>query len=223
MKVYRITVDSAARQSGHEFDFEWDLSGFSSARDLKGKTWVAAVEWCDVLRYSEESPTFASNSLHPSALFLTSPALTQHNTWQSWNGTPSATICTLPGYVSTGFYGLSGDQPYVRKKAMGAIIQGDLLNRAGSLRFRVLRDGDDFESAKSCASCLAAILARLPSGTAIDMDDAAMRLALDTFGLAKLGYEFEVGQIDEIDKWMPPGHLWPVACLSWGMSFRWVR
>jgi hypothetical protein len=30
---------------------------------------------------------------------------------------------------------------------MGAIIQGDLLNRAGSLRFRVLRDGDDFESA----------------------------------------------------------------------------
>ncbi len=44
MKVYMITVDSAARQSGNEFDFEWDLSGFSSARDLKGKTWVAAVE-----------------------------------------------------------------------------------------------------------------------------------------------------------------------------------
>ncbi len=83
MKVYRITVDSAARQSGHEFDFEWDLSGFSSARDLKGKTWVVAVEWCDVLRFSEESHAFASSSLHPSALFLTYPALTQHNTWQS--------------------------------------------------------------------------------------------------------------------------------------------
>jgi hypothetical protein len=38
MKVYRIPVDSAARQSGHEFDFQWDLSGFSSARDMKGKT-----------------------------------------------------------------------------------------------------------------------------------------------------------------------------------------
>ena len=48
MKVYRITVDSAARQTGNEFDFEWDLSGFSPARDLKGRTWVAAVEWCDV-------------------------------------------------------------------------------------------------------------------------------------------------------------------------------
>ncbi len=118
MKVYWITVDSAARQSGHEFDFEWNLSGFISARDLKGKTWVAAVEWCDVIRYSEESPTFASNSLHPSALFLTCPKLTQHNTWQSWNGTPSSTICVLPGYVLTGFYGIGGDQPYVRKKAM---------------------------------------------------------------------------------------------------------
>ncbi len=99
---------------------------------------MAAVEWCDVIRYSEESPTYASNSLHPSS--LTCPALTQHTIWQSWNGTPSSTICVLPGYVSTGLYGLSGDQPYVRKKAMGAIIQGDRLNQAGSLRFQVMRD-----------------------------------------------------------------------------------
>jgi hypothetical protein len=147
MKVYRITVDTAARQNGHEFDFELELSGFSSASDLKGKTWVCAVECCDVIRYSEESPTFASGSLHPSALFLTCPALTQHNTWQSWNGTPSSTIYVLPGYVSTGFYGLNGDQPYVRKKATGAIVQGDRLNQAGSLRFQVLRDGDDDDSA----------------------------------------------------------------------------
>ncbi len=123
MKVYRITVDSAARQSGHEFDFEWDLSGFSSARDSKGRTWVAAIEWCDIIRYSEESPSYASNILHPSALFLPCTALTQHNTCPSWNGTPSSTICVLPGYVFTGFYGLSGDQPYLRKKAMGAIMR----------------------------------------------------------------------------------------------------
>ncbi len=83
MKVYRITVDSAARQSGHEFDLEWDLSGFSSARDMKEKTWVAAVKWCDVIWYAEESPTFANKSLHPSALFLACPAQTQHNTWHS--------------------------------------------------------------------------------------------------------------------------------------------
>jgi hypothetical protein len=147
MKVYRIPVDSAGRQSGHQYDFVWDLSGFSSARDLKGKTWMAAVEWCDVIRYSEESPTFASNSLQPSALFLTCPALTQHNTWESWSGTPSSTICVLPGYAGTGFYGLSADAPYLRKKAMGAIVQGDRLNQAGSLRFRVMREGDDNDPA----------------------------------------------------------------------------
>jgi hypothetical protein len=95
---------------------------------MKGKTWMAAVEWCDVVRYSEESPTFALNALHPSALFLTCPALPQHNTWESWTGTPSSSICVLPGDGGTGFYSLSADAPYLRKKIMGAVIQGDRLN-----------------------------------------------------------------------------------------------
>ena len=119
MKVYRIPVDSAARQSGHEFYFQWDLSGFSSARDMKGKTWMAAVEWCDVVQCSEESPIFASNALHPSALFLTCSVLMQHTTWESWSGTPSSTICVMSGYAGTEFYGISTDAPYLRKKTMG--------------------------------------------------------------------------------------------------------
>jgi hypothetical protein len=45
MKVYRILVDSAKRQpGGHEYDFELDISGLATARDLKGHTWMAAVE-----------------------------------------------------------------------------------------------------------------------------------------------------------------------------------
>ena len=44
MKVYGISVDSAALLSGYEVNFQWNLSGFSSARDMKGKTWMAAVE-----------------------------------------------------------------------------------------------------------------------------------------------------------------------------------
>ena len=153
MKVYRIPVDSTARQSGHEFDFPWDLSGFSSARDMKDKTWVSSVEWCDVVWYSEEFPTFALNSLHPSALFLICSALTHHNTWESWSGTPSSTICVLPGYAGTGFYGLSADAPYLRKKTMGAVIQGDRLNQAGTLRFRAMREVDDNDpSARPCLS-----------------------------------------------------------------------
>ena len=143
MKVYRILVDSAKRKTGgHEYDFEWDLTGLSTARDLKGHTWMAAVEWADPIRYSEVSPTFAKNAAHPSALFLTCPSLSQYNTWESWDGSPSSIICVMPGYVGTGFYGVSADVPYVRKKAMGCLVQGDRLNQAGSLTFRVLRDGD---------------------------------------------------------------------------------
>ena len=72
---------------------------------------MSAVEWCDVVRYFEESPNFALNALHPSVLFLTCSALTQHNTWESWSGTPSSPICVLPGYAGTGFYGISADAP----------------------------------------------------------------------------------------------------------------
>ena len=45
MKVYRLLIDSSKRQpGGHEYDFEWDVSGLSTARDLKGHMWMAAVE-----------------------------------------------------------------------------------------------------------------------------------------------------------------------------------
>ena len=39
MKVYKILIDSAKRQpGGHEYDFEFDISGLATARDLKGHT-----------------------------------------------------------------------------------------------------------------------------------------------------------------------------------------
>jgi hypothetical protein len=143
MKVYRILVDSAKRQpGGHEYDFELDISGLATARDLKGHTWMAAVEWNDPVKYSELSPTFAKSAAHPAALFLTCPTLSQYNTWESWTGAPSSTISVLPGYAGYGYYGCSADAPYCRKKTLGAIIQGDRLNQAGTLRFRVMRDGD---------------------------------------------------------------------------------
>ena len=143
MKVYRLLIDSAKRQpGGHKYDFDWDLSGISTARDLKDHTWMVAVEWTDPIRYSEVSPTFAKNAAHPSALFLTCRTLSQYNTWESWTGAPSSILCVMPGYAGYGYYGCSADAPYARKKAMGCLIQGDRLNQAGSLEFRVMRDGD---------------------------------------------------------------------------------
>jgi hypothetical protein len=101
MKVYRIPVNSTARQSGHQYDFQWDLSDSTTARDLKGHAWMAAVEWSDLIKYYEESPTFATHVLLPPALYLTCLELTQHNTWESWSGAPSSTICVYLEYVGT--------------------------------------------------------------------------------------------------------------------------
>ena len=39
MKVYKIHIDNAKRQPGwHEYDFEFDIPGLATARDLKGHT-----------------------------------------------------------------------------------------------------------------------------------------------------------------------------------------
>ncbi len=44
MKVCRLLIDRSKRQpGGHEYDFEWDMSGLITARDLKCHTWMAAV------------------------------------------------------------------------------------------------------------------------------------------------------------------------------------
>ncbi len=46
-----MLIDSSKRRpSWREYDFEWDLSGLTTARDLKGHTWMAAVEWSDPIR-----------------------------------------------------------------------------------------------------------------------------------------------------------------------------
>jgi hypothetical protein len=84
MKVYRLRIDRSNRQpGGHEYDFDWNISGLTTARDFKGHTWMAAVEWSDPIRYSEVSPTFDKDPLQPSALFLTCRTLSQYNSWEN--------------------------------------------------------------------------------------------------------------------------------------------
>jgi hypothetical protein len=88
------------------------------------------------------SPTFGKYPLHPSALFLTRRTLSHYDSFESWSVAPSSILCVLPGYVSTGFYGVSADVPYIRKETMGCLVQEDRQNQAGSFEFRVIRDGD---------------------------------------------------------------------------------
>ena len=55
---------------------------------------------------------------------------------------PSSTLNVLPGYVGTGFHGVSADVAHCHKKEMGCVVQGGRLNQAGSLEFLVMREGD---------------------------------------------------------------------------------
>ncbi len=56
-KVYRLLVYISKRQpGGHEYNFECDISGLSTARDLKSHTLMATVERTNHIRYYEESP-----------------------------------------------------------------------------------------------------------------------------------------------------------------------
>jgi hypothetical protein len=71
------------------------------------------------------------------------PSLKQHNTYDSWSRDASSTLALLQSYKGTGFYGLSADQPYISRNAYGCYIQGDRLNQAGTLSFKVLLDFAD--------------------------------------------------------------------------------
>jgi hypothetical protein len=135
---YRILVDSSRRMSGHAFDFDYDISGLVTARDLVGKTWMAAVEWSDPVRYSESSPMFAKDVNAPSVVFLTCPTLAANNTYESWSCSPSSTLAVMQNYCQYGYFGMTADVPYLRKSHLGLVVQGDRINQAGSLRFRVM-------------------------------------------------------------------------------------
>ena len=83
---------------------------------------MAAVEWTDIIRYSEVSPTFNKNAAQSSTLFLTCRTLSKYNTWESWSGAPESILCVLPGYAGVAYYKYSADAPYSRKKAMGYLV-----------------------------------------------------------------------------------------------------
>lgn len=147
--VYRILIDSSKRQSGHPFDFVFDVSRITTSRDFIGKSFMMAIEWCDSIKYSEHNDDFSASPYHPRVALLTCPSLKQHNTYESWTGDASSTLALLQSYKGTGFYGISADQPYISRNAYGCYIQGDRLNQAGTLSFKVLLDyGNSVETAE---------------------------------------------------------------------------
>ena len=137
MHVHRVLVDSALRIAGHPFDFSYDVSRLSTDQDFLRGCHMAAVEMTSPIFYSEYQTAFAPNEDHPNSLLLTwdRPAA---NIYGQQNA-----LLHLQQYEDLGIYGLTADSPYISRRTLGVILQGDTLNKAGVLRFRVLQESDD--------------------------------------------------------------------------------
>ena len=135
MKVHRVLIDSSKRMFGHPFDFTIDVSHVTSQRDFWAQSQMCAVECCDPVVYSEhESSDTAINPLHPTSLMLTCSDMPQSYVF----GQPKA-LCCLQSYIGTRKYGFAADSPYCRENEMGILLNGDTLNRSGSLHFKVFQ------------------------------------------------------------------------------------
>ena len=91
---------------------------------------MTAVEWCDIVRYSEISSAFDDNVEHPRCVILTCRALRHHNTQNSWSGNVSSTgtMFMFHSNMGSGLYGMSTDPPYASRNTLGCFLQGDRLN-----------------------------------------------------------------------------------------------
>ena len=134
MRVHRLLVDSSVRIAGYAYDFTIDISRLSTDQDFVQNSHMVTVESCTPVYYSEYQATFAADSRHPSSLLLT------------WDkpvanvlGQPNA-LCHLRQFETKGIYGVVADSQYVSKHTMGVQLQGDTLNMAGGLRFRMLQE-----------------------------------------------------------------------------------
>ena len=152
--TYRLLVQSSQRLSGHPYDFLYDASRITTSRDFVGTTWMVAVEWCDAVTYSEYEPDFSASINHPSCLLLQSPTFAQTNAFESWSGAGSSTLAVLQSYVSTGTYGVTADSPYVTRRTLGGVVQGDMLNQLGHIRFQI-QQGPGADNGGGVAPCLA--------------------------------------------------------------------
>eukprot|EP00873_Tetraselmis_striata_P034696 jgi/Tetstr1/454960/TSEL_041821.t1 len=125
------------RLDGDRTRFRVSLDG-DVAHEFLGKPVRMAVEWCDAVRWSEVSGDYSTISAgHGAALRLECMSATQGNTWQSWDGLASRTLCLLQNYLNSGVYGVCQDSGRVRRDTMGAITSGQILDAHGPMEFRL--------------------------------------------------------------------------------------
>lgn len=137
MSFRRILVNTEGRLDGDRTQFRFGVDG-DVCHPFLGKQVRMAVEWCDAVRCSEVSADYSTiSSGHGPALLLECLSTGQANTWCSWNGSTSRTLCLLQNYLESGVYGLQQDNGRVRRDTMGVITTGDILDAHGPLEFRL--------------------------------------------------------------------------------------
>ena len=137
MNVHRLLVETTNRLSGGPFDFRFDVSRLSTNQDFLRSSHMVTVEMISPIFFSEFQASFGPDERHPASLLLTwdRPATNVH-------GQPNALV-HLQQYESRGVYGVTAESPYVSRKTMGVVLQGDTLNKAGALTFRLLQESED--------------------------------------------------------------------------------
>ncbi len=115
-------------------DFGVDVRRITTSTEFRSKSWMCAVEWCDIVEYSEGlTSDITAVDLHATGLLLTCPSLRQHNTYESWSANTGSTLCMLQSYMRFGLYDVTADQPYVSQNTLGCYTQGGRLNHYGEL------------------------------------------------------------------------------------------
>eukprot|EP00873_Tetraselmis_striata_P000206 jgi/Tetstr1/420470/TSEL_011583.t1 len=153
MAFRRVLVSTEDRLEGDRTRFSVPLDG-DVAHEFLGKQVRVAVEWCDAIRCSEVSGDYSVISPgHGPALLLECMSFSQTNTWCSYNGSASRTLCLLQNYLGSGLYGIQQDSGRVRRDTMGAICTGDVLDAHGPMEFRLsMFDGATVRPVASGAS-----------------------------------------------------------------------
>eukprot|EP00873_Tetraselmis_striata_P009951 jgi/Tetstr1/430215/TSEL_020044.t1 len=133
----RVHVSIEDRLDGDRTRFRLSLDG-DVAHEFLGKPLRVAVEWCDAIRCNEVSIDYSTiSSGHGPALLLECMSATQGNTWCSWNGSASRTLCMLQNDLGSGVYGIQQDGGRVRRESMGAITSGQIMDAHGPMELRL--------------------------------------------------------------------------------------
>ena len=128
---HRIYISSVG---GSTESLVYSISDYTTFNEFVGKAIYIGFEWITPIAGSDFIQNFKFDIRHPNGIMLVLNNIKSHNQATSWNGIGSI-LALLPGYVGTGYYGVSQDAPYLQSSALPIISRGDDLRTRSTLEF----------------------------------------------------------------------------------------